>query len=236
MKRWIVAVMCVVLGASALALVGSTPRASAAGCPDVEVVFARGTVETAPPVGITGLAFTEALRSQLPGKSVRVYGVNYPASSDFGNRLKFAHTVLNGVKDAQRRVIYLANACPRTRIVLGGYSQGAALVSYAAHGGLTIPASYQRYARYAPPELPAKAASRIAAIVMFGTPSDRFLRDVGVPPLSIGNGFRSRTARYCIPGDNICNGSPVAGPNVWHVLYPVNGMTFDAARYTVRHL
>ncbi|OPE55210.1 cutinase family protein, partial [Mycolicibacterium diernhoferi] len=66
--------------------VGTTvPTASAEPCPDVEIVFARGTSE-APGVGGTGQAFVDAVRAQTPGKSVAVYPVNYPASDNFGNR------------------------------------------------------------------------------------------------------------------------------------------------------
>jgi cutinase len=58
------------------------PTAAAAPCPDVEVVFARGTTEP-PCVGGVGQAFVESLRSQLGARSVGVYAVNYPASNDF---------------------------------------------------------------------------------------------------------------------------------------------------------
>ncbi|AZG44507.1 cutinase family protein [Gordonia insulae] len=212
------------------------PKAAAQGCPDVEVIFARGTVEPAPPMGLTGLAFVEALRSQLPGRSVAAHAVNYPASGDFSNRLAFAQTVVNGVDDAQARVKYLAATCKRTDIVLGGYSQGAVVAGYAANAGIALPPQYARYTKQIPPPLPAAAASQVAAIVMFGPPSDRFLRDVGAPPIRIEPGLAARTKRYCIPGDTICNGAPVGQPNALHVLYTVNGMTLDAARYVVGRL
>ena len=69
------------------------PSASAQPCPDVEVVFARGTGEP-PGVGGVGQAFVDALRSKVGGKSVDVYPVNYPASSDFANGIQFAETVI----------------------------------------------------------------------------------------------------------------------------------------------
>ena len=61
------------------------PTANAAEdlCPAVEVVFARGTNE-APGVGTTGQSFVDALNARLPGKTVDVYGVNFPASMNFG--------------------------------------------------------------------------------------------------------------------------------------------------------
>ncbi len=51
-------------------------------CPDVEVVFARGTYEP-PGVGMVGQAFVDSLRSQAGGRPVGVYGVDYAASGDF---------------------------------------------------------------------------------------------------------------------------------------------------------
>lgn len=57
-----------------------TPAASAApGCSDVEVVFARGTAEPAGP-GDEGQAFVDSIKSNLKGKTVSAYAVNYPAS------------------------------------------------------------------------------------------------------------------------------------------------------------
>ena len=58
------------------------PAAAADPCPDVEVVFARGTTEP-PGVGGVGQAFVDSLRSQLGDRSVGLYAVDYPASRDF---------------------------------------------------------------------------------------------------------------------------------------------------------
>ena len=74
-----------ILTASAILLSAPIPSASAEPCPDVEVVFARGTSEP-PGVGGVGQAFVDALRVASRRKSVDVYPVNYPASSDFGSR------------------------------------------------------------------------------------------------------------------------------------------------------
>ncbi|WP_204161198.1 cutinase family protein, partial [Mycolicibacterium conceptionense] len=56
--------------------------AAAAPCSDIEVIFARGTND-APDLGRPGQAFADALRSQVGGRTVSTYGVNYPASYDF---------------------------------------------------------------------------------------------------------------------------------------------------------
>ena len=82
-------------------------------------MFARGTFE-APGVGVTGQAFVDSRTSRLPGKNVQTYGVNYQASLDFG-------AAAQGVADAANEIESVAASCPATKIVLGGYSQGAAV-------------------------------------------------------------------------------------------------------------
>nr|WP_264019277.1 cutinase family protein [Mycobacterium noviomagense] len=99
------------------------PSASAASCPDVQVVFARGTGEP-PGVGPTGQAFVDSLRSRVGGRSVDVYPVNYPASDDW------ATSGLDGIRDAGAHVVSTAGSCPQTKMVLGGYSQGAAVMGF----------------------------------------------------------------------------------------------------------
>ena len=79
----ILGAVLVTTGALPIALT-DLPAAAAAPCPDVEIVFARGTTEP-PGVGGIGQAFVDSLRSQLGGRSVGVYAVNYPASRDFVN-------------------------------------------------------------------------------------------------------------------------------------------------------
>jgi cutinase len=80
----------------------------------VQVVFARGTNE-APGVGATGQAFVDALNARLPGKTVDVYAVNYPASLDFGR-------AVDGIVDASTKIASTVATCPTTKIVLGGGS------------------------------------------------------------------------------------------------------------------
>lgn len=64
------------------------------GCPDVELVFARGTFEPSG-LGRFGEALASSLRSRLPGRTVASYAVQYPASLDFGR-------AADGVADATR--------------------------------------------------------------------------------------------------------------------------------------
>ena len=118
--------IAVSIGAAAVATWGLQsaiiPSAQAAPCPDAEVIFARGTTE-APGVGPTGEAFIDSLRTRVGAKSVGVYPVDYPATTDFP-------TAVDGIADARTHVIATAANCPKTKMVLGGFSQGAAVMGF----------------------------------------------------------------------------------------------------------
>jgi cutinase len=201
------------------------PSASAAPCPDVEVVFARGTFEP-PGVGGTGQAFVDALRAKVGGKSVDVYPVNYPASLDFS-------TGAQGIIDATNKIRDIAASCPSTKMVLGGYSQGAAVMAYTTED--SIPAGYVMPAGITGPMAP-EVANHVAAVALFGKPSSGFLQTVytGAPPITVGHLYSGKTTDLCIPEDPIC--SPGGNDNGAHTLYPVNGMTDQAADFAAQHL
>ncbi|MDT5072195.1 MAG: hypothetical protein QOH82_1515 [Mycobacterium sp.] len=218
-----------VLGAFALLLLGfpvGVPVASAEPCPDVEVVFARGTGE-APGVGGVGQAFVDALRSQVGGRSVGVYGVDYPASSDFSNDIAFAGTVVDGIRDESNHVQSMAKTCPNTRMVLGGYSQGAVVTGFTTADA--VPPGVSALA--VPPPMAPEAANHVAAVALFGKPSAEFLQSYGAPAIVIGPLYQPKTIDLCAQGDTICDGTPGGGPTVAHALYPVNGMVAQAAAF-----
>ncbi|WP_018178068.1 cutinase family protein [Jongsikchunia kroppenstedtii] len=237
-QRPIAALFVTLFAAAAAFVVGQAPATAApAGCPDVEMVFARGTAEAGAPMGLTGLSFLQALQNRLPGRSVVGYAVNYPASSDFNNRVAFAQTVINGVVDAQNRVKFMASTCPRTRVVLGGYSQGSVVAGYAANGGtIRFSEAYQRYQDHAPPPLPAAVMNHVAAVVLFAEPSPLWISQAGAPPVDLARVLAGRTTRYCFPGDTICDGAPLGGPNALHVLYSVSGFPADGANFVASRL
>ena len=205
----------------------SVPIASAEGCPDVEVVFARGTFEP-PGVGGIGQTFVDQLRAepQLAGKSVDVYAVNYPASLNFP-------TAADGVVDASNRVRDMAGRCPNTKMVLGGYSQGAAVAGYVTAD--KIPDGY------IPPNgingpMPAEIAKHVAAVALFGKPSNGFLNSIDrtAPPITVGSLYAPKTIDQCIPEDPVC--SPTGGDNGAHGAYADNGMTAQAAAFAAQKL
>ncbi|MHC9294379.1 cutinase family protein [Mycobacterium sp. LTG2003] len=208
--------------------------AAAEPCPDVEVIFARGTYEP-PGVGGTGQAFVDALRAQAAGKSVNVYPVNYQASGNFGDRIEFAKTVVDGIRDAANHVEATAASCPNTRVVLGGYSQGAVVAGFVTSAAIpdSVPTEYEQYI---PDPMPPEVSDHVAAVVLMGKPSDQFMRDVGAPPVVIGPRYADKTIELCAPGDTICDGAPVGGPSFAHTMYGMNGMTAEAASYVVGRL
>ena len=216
----------VVVTSWAMLLCAPVPSASAQPCPDVEAVFARGTGEP-PGVGGIGQAFTDALRSQARAKSVDVYGVNYPASGDFGSGIQFAETVIQGIGDAVNHIEATAANCPNTRMVLGGFSQGAVVAGFVTSAVVPegIPAAL------VPPPMPPEVATHVAAVALFGKPSDQFMRDVGAPPIVIGPLYAAKTIDLCAPDDTICNGAPPGPPNMAHGAYGVNGMVNQAAAF-----
>ena len=181
----------------------TAPVAEAAPCPDVEVVFARGTTEP-PGVGGIGQAFVDSVRSQVGGRSVGVYAVNYPASNDF------SRSAPAGGDDMSAHVQAMAANCPNTRMVLGGYSQGAAVVDLATTS------------------MPADVADNVAAAAEFGGARSAFADSLSPGPLpSVGPLYTAKTIEMCVPNDPICyqGGSDMRA----HGAYVQTGMVNEAA-------
>jgi cutinase len=163
------------------------PVASADDCPDVEVTFARGTDEP-PGVGRVGQALVDSLRQQT-GMNIGVYPVNYKAS------LLQLHTDA-GSNDAVSHIKSMADKCPNTPQVLGGYSQGASvmdIVTGVSAGGILRGSA-----------LPAQYANMVAAVVTFGNVADRS----GGPITTQSPLFGSRAIDLCNPSDPICHAGP----------------------------
>ncbi|WP_375488136.1 cutinase family protein, partial [uncultured Mycobacterium sp.] len=85
----------VALTFSSAVLPCATP-AAAANCPQAEVVFARGRLESPGP-GVLGNAFITALESKAAGKNIGVYAVKYPADTE----------VDVGANDMSRHIQYM---------------------------------------------------------------------------------------------------------------------------------
>ncbi|MGH3556690.1 MAG: cutinase family protein [Mycobacterium sp.] len=199
----------------------ASSASAAEACPDVETVFARGTTEP-PGVGGIGQAFVDSLGSKVGGKSLRVYAVNYPASPDFP-------TALDGIKDAGNHVESMAANCPNTRMVLGGYSQGAAVMGFVTSAA--VPDGVD--AADVPKPMAPDVADHVAAVTLFGTPSNRFMDTVGVPPVVIGPLYQPKTMQLCALDDPVCSDG---GDWAAHASYADDGMVDQAANFAASHL
>ena len=187
-----------------------SPAASADPCADVEVVFARGTNEPAGP-GYIGQAFAGSLGAQLPGRSLAVYAVNYPASTDY------LTSSAAGSDDASAHVENLVAACPNTRIVLGGYSQGAAVTELSTAA------------------MPPSVADHVAAVALFGRPSSAYSASLvdGAALPTITAPYASKTIDLCLPEDPVCS----SGANMMaHVSYIPAGLANQAATFAAERI
>ncbi|WP_082956663.1 MULTISPECIES: cutinase family protein [unclassified Mycobacterium] len=180
------------LGASVLA--PSIPWASAQPCPDVQVVFARGT-DDPPGVGPTGQAFIDSLRPRIGAKSLDVYPVNYPATHQWTSAGE------DGIRDAGAHVVSTAQDCPNTKMVLGGYSQGAAVMGFVTSAAVPNGIDPATVPKPMDPEV----ANHVSSVVLFSMPSDRAMNFFGEPPVVIGPLYQTKTIQVCAPEDPICS-------------------------------
>jgi cutinase len=199
---------------------------SAAPCPDVEVTFARGAAEP-PGVGGVGQAFIDSLRSQIGGRSLDVYAVNYPAGDDF------AASASAGAVDTHAHVTSMVANCPNTKLVLGGYSLGAGAIDLATIARAPI-------AGLVPDILTADEAAHVAALATFGNPSDKFL---GASISELSPWYGAKAIDLCAPGDPVCTpGGLLALPtheemsSPVHLSYQQSGMPGQAATFVAGHL
>ncbi len=196
-RKLTVAVVLAALGLIAPAAVPDDtpsilPVASAAPCPQVEVIFARGRLES-PGAGQIGNALVSALRNKT-GKDIDLYAVKYPADTEIDL----------GANDMSQRVQYMTATCPNTRLVLGGYSLGAAVTDVV----LAVPIAAFGFDSPLPPG----ADQHIAAVSLFGNGI------AWVGPISNFNQlYQARTIELCHGDDPICNPTD---PNNWQDYWP----------------
>ena len=201
--------------ASWVPLSGSAPAASAQPCPDVQVLFARGTTEEG--LGPTGQVFVNSLRGRIGTKSMTVYPVVYPATMEF-------RTALDGISDASNQVRSTAANCPNTRMVLGGFSQGAAVMGFVTANVIPDGAP-----EGVPNPMPPDIADHVAAVALFGKPNDRFMHAINKPVITVGPLYADKTIDLCVPDDPICSSGTDFNA---HTRYEEMGMVDQAATFT----
>lgn len=159
---------------------GQLAVASAEPCAPVEFIFARGRNEQ-PGVGRVGNALVGALNARLP-QPVGVYAVNYRANTE----------IAQGANDISNRIQHMAGACPATRLIVGGYSLGA------ASAALALSATQNGFGFNRP--LPPGVDSHIAAVVLVGNFSKQ------MPGHQIAAQYVGRTIDICNAEDPVCSG------------------------------
>jgi cutinase len=192
--RWSPSFRWLGLGAAPLLAAGvllaaptAVPSAGADNCPDVALTFARGTDEP-PGLGRVGQSLADDLR-QNTGKNIDAYPVNYKAS------LLQLHGG-DGANDAIKHIKDVADKCPNTPQVLGGYSQGASVIDIVTGvpiGGIGWGSS-----------LPPQYANNVVAVTTFGNPADRS----GGPISQQSQLFGAKAIDFCNPEDPICHAGP----------------------------
>jgi len=203
--------------AAAFAPLPAAP-ANAANCSDAEVIFARGREEP-PGMGRIGDTFFNDLRSMTP-KSVGYYAVRYPADTE----------IMQAAADMSQRIQYMANNCPNTRLVIGGYSLGAAATDFL----LGVPSPMYGY----PNPLPLGMSEKVAAVVLFGNVS----RKVVGPVSALGPPWGDKTIDQCTEGDPLCNGSQDFGdmvmswPSHLQPAYIDSGLVYQAAEFAAARI
>jgi cutinase len=154
----------------------TTENGLSGACKAVTVIFARGTNEAGNVGEIAGPPVFTNLRSSLGTAAVTVQGVDYSATVGgylSGGDPTGSTTMFNLINQA-------ATKCPSTKIVIGGYSQGAQLVHNAAS------------------RLTSAVTAKIAAAFVFGDPFNG--RAIGTVP-------SSKVISVCHNQDIICTGS-----------------------------
>jgi cutinase len=126
----------------------------------------------------------------------------------------------------------MASNCPNTRLVLGGYSQGAVVIDL-----ITI--AQASVSGFIADTLTADAADHVAAVAVFGNPTSRYL---GGPTSAISPWYGHKAIDLCAPGDPICSPGGLALPShdevfsAAHLSYEQSGMPSQAATFVASHL
>lgn len=223
-RRWVAGFGGAAMVLGALPVLAGPP-AAAAECPDVEVTFARGTGEP-PGVGGVGQRFVDALRAQTGGRSLGVYAVNYPATDDW------PASASAGAGDANAHIAAMVGTCPATKLVLGGYSQGAMVVDLVTIARASV-------AGFNAATLSADEAEHVAAVAVFGNPTDRYL---GGRVDQLSDWYGAKAIDLCADGDPICTPGALALPtademgSAAHLSYEQSGMPAQAAAFVASRL
>jgi hypothetical protein len=152
-----------------------------------------------------------------------VYAVDYPATTDFP-------TAVEGITDARNHVLATAASCPHTKMVLGGFSQGAAVTGFVTANAVPDGVS----ALDVPAPMPPDVANHVAAVALFGKPSARFMHVINDPPVTVGQQYLAKTIDLCVDNDLVCD--PDGRSFAAHNEYIDTGMVDQGATFVANQL
>ncbi|PSK51859.1 cutinase-like protein 10 [Elsinoe australis] len=152
-------------------------------CRAVTFIFARASTETGNIGTTTGPATCDGLKSSLGANNVACQGVGGPYTAALADNALPAGTTQAAINEAARLFNLATTKCPQTKIVGGGYSQGAAVIHGAAK---TLSTTVQ---------------NRVVGLVTYG--DTRKAQDNNrIPPFPA-----AKTKIICNAGDTVCTGT-----------------------------
>ncbi|KAK5664041.1 hypothetical protein OQA88_255 [Cercophora sp. LCS_1] len=160
---------------------GQGPRA----CPEVHIFGAR---ETTTPQGFgSAQTLVDLVLRRFPGATSEE--IVYPAAGDD----EYSRSVGAGILAVIKQTSAFAARCPRSIIIMHGYSQGAQIIDDAFCGGPDLPQLETDF-----PLISRTTANNTAAIILMGNP-----RHVAGLSFNVGNatepGFAARPADFECP-------------------------------------
>jgi len=167
-------------------------------CADVIIIWARGTCNTGNIGSALGRCFFTYLKGNLDytviGQGVLPYAADIMSFIRGGCK--------RGAQSMATMVMLAVEQCPQSKIVLGGFSQGAQVL------------------RKAVKRIPSSAVGNIVAVVSFSDPNE------GQPLESV---LEDRHVSFCHDGDWVCDGEStfVTGRHKSAYYFPQLGAAFD---------
>lgn len=250
------------LGSAGLRPMSAVKARHASACPTVLVIGSRGSGEHAglgKPVG----EFVTDLQADMNGATVASSANSYPAVSVSFSQLakelvreplrlstSYTKSVAAGRTALQAVIAKEIAACPTTKLVLAGYSQGAQVtgdvytgIASASSQGATF-AAIAAVVLFADPDY--NHLDRSDTVTSYQQTTQAGLKNDGIlvhspvtRPRAFPSDTRGRVLSYCVPTDPVCQGvgQLIHGFGA-HSVYGKPGapQPADAARYVAAHI